>query len=137
MPRILQTLPADITSYLLHSLTIGVGKTHSSLHFTVSLWWPFWFFSSLLYQMFYFFPLLLPTLKLVLLRLCSCLCFDQSSSILCLMGIPGHLVWLYMIVRGLGFYYVALLSVFVWDSHRLKNYATVTTSFSDSTGTSH
>ena len=45
------------------------------------------------------------------------------------MGIPGHLVWFYMIIRGLDYFYVVLLSACVWDSQRLKNYATVITNF--------
>lgn len=54
------SLPADITSCF--TLThCGAGRNHSSLCCTLSLWWPFWFFSSLLCQMFYFFLLFLPT----------------------------------------------------------------------------
>ena len=139
MPRILhpclQTLPRA-----LRSPTVGLAETTalcavhwvSDGHFGFSLL----YFVRCSISFFFFFPQ--KQQMLVLLMLYTCLyTFDQSILILCFMGIAGHLVWLYMIISGLDFCYVALLSVCVWDSQRLKNcHHHCHHQLTDSTGTS-
>lgn len=148
MPRILRpclrTLPRA-----LRSPTVGLAETTAlcAVHWVSD---GHFGFSLLCFVRCFIFLLFLPTeeadvgcfpqkqLMLVLLVLYTCLyTFDQSILILCFMGIAGHLVWLYVIISGLDFCYVALLSVRAWDSQRSKNcHHHCRHQLPDSTGTS-
>lgn len=78
-----------------------------------------------------FFSLFLPTLMLIPLNSCSCLCCAQSIFIFCFMGLRGHLVWL--CIGGLCFCYIASgIQVGFQKIYHCHNYAT---NFPESTRT--
>lgn len=115
------SLPADIT--LCFMLTHCGAVETTALWLTArSLWWPFWFLFSWLSVVLFLSSASSHRKKQMLVAshrsswcwsLLVLYTFDQPILILFFMGLAGHLVWLCMIIRGLDFCYVALLSVCV------------------------